>query len=111
VLDGDESFRTGLAGNLRDDGHRVVECAIPGQIDLDDAAIGALVAVLQLGRNSCLPFIREFRRVHPGVPTVVLTTGWSPRIEEARKLGTVLTKSTDYDTVHRLVHRARARRD
>ena len=85
LLDDDNDFRTALAENLRDDGHRVVEFDTPPEdadsSDLDD--VGVLVADYHLPRQSGLAFADAFHAAHPRVPVIVITADPSALIDAA----------------------------
>jgi DNA-binding NtrC family response regulator len=85
LLDDDSDFRTALAENLRDDGHRVVEFDTPPDdpesSELED--VGVVVADYHLPRQSGLAFADAFHVAHPGVPVIVITADPSALIDAA----------------------------
>jgi DNA-binding NtrC family response regulator len=107
VLDNDETFRSGFVGNLRDDGHPVIEWRSPDTLPAIDALLPVDAIVMDY-RNygaAWLGLACAFHRRHPEVPIVLATAHWSPLLERtARRIGMVVRKPIDYDELHQTLH-------
>jgi len=110
IIDTDESFRSALAANLRDDGHHVRE--YPGPLDTRRvdvlADIGVLVIEYEMGSENGLTFADSFHRLRPHVPVVLVTGYCTHHLKEqiaARDFVQLRCKPFDYDELHRLLHR------
>jgi DNA-binding NtrC family response regulator len=109
VVDDDESFRTALAANLRDDGHAVRECADPAEVllmaDLGDVAL--VITDYQMPGLDGLAFADAFHAVYVQVPVVLLSASALPPRRPAAARGEFLhmrQKPVDYDELHQLLH-------
>lgn len=112
VVDGDESFRSGVVGILRDDGHPVTECPSPEALPPLEClpVVDAVLMDYPDSGGDRLEFARRFHRLHPSVPIVLATAQWSPALERAaRGFGCVVRKPVDYEELHGLLHRLAAR--
>lgn len=109
LLDDEPSFRRGLAGALRDDGHTV----------LDFAAVEKLPALTSLGHvtlvvtdydmpgQSGLRLADRFHAMHPNVPIVIVASNISGELQRAaaaRPYVRLISKHFDYDDLHGLIH-------
>jgi len=75
LIDDDHGFRSALAENLRDDGHRVHEYAAPAQLPALQTLSGVrlLITDYEIPRSNGLAFADAFHRVHPTVPIVLMS--------------------------------------
>jgi two-component system nitrogen regulation response regulator GlnG len=110
LIDDDEDFRTGLAENLRDDGHRVEEYAVPEDLPpLSSLTQPELVVTdYQMSREDGLSFADRFHAAHEEVPIVMITAYGTAHLEAEvarRSYLHLCSKPLDYDTFHRLVGR------
>lgn len=83
LIDDDESFRTALAENLRDDGYRVLEYTVPAEVPpLEDVPpeVRALITDYEMPGSNGLAFADRFHTVHPGVPVVLVTAFPTPNL-------------------------------
>lgn len=101
LVDNDHGFRSALAENLRDDGHRVFEYTAPS--DLPPLAtlseVGMLIADYELPRSNGLALADTFHAVHPTVPVVLMTafpTRYLLTQSAAREFMYLLAKPFDY---------------
>ena len=107
----DIDFRSGLADNLRDDGHDVLEYSSPNLLP-SLAALGSFAVVITedvMGGETAQRFCTRLRATHPTVPVVVLTA-YSQRLEKdesATQIVRILEKPIDYGPLHQLIHRLR----
>ena len=76
LVDEDDDFRSGLAENLRDDGHRVDEFAAPAELHpLEERGYAELlVTEFLLSGEGGLSFIDRFHVAHPAIPVVIVTS-------------------------------------
>jgi DNA-binding NtrC family response regulator len=113
LVDDDEDFRHGLAENLRDDGHVVLEYAKAAEVP-PAQQLGAvqltIIDYLMNGENG-LAFAHRFHQTHPNVP-VILVTAYSTALVEAAAASSgfisLLHKPIDYEHLQRLVDRLAA---
>lgn len=109
LVDDEPSFRQGLAGALRDDGHTV----------LDFVAVERLPALASLGHvtlvvtdydmpgQSGLRLADRFHATHPNVPIVIVASNITGELERAaavRPYVRLISKHFDYDDLHGLIH-------
>jgi two-component system nitrogen regulation response regulator GlnG len=111
LVDNDEDFRHGLAENLRDDGHQVLEFSRPGDLP-PLAQLGAVeLAVtdyLMEGGENGLAFAHRFHGARPKVPVVLLTAYSTAQIEAAAARSgfiSLLHKPLDYGQLQRIISR------
>lgn len=109
VVDDDESFRTGLAANLVDDGHVVRAYAAPAEVP-DARVLGDVQVVVtdyQMGGCDGIRFADAVHEAHPSVPVVLVTAYWTRDLEaevETRTFLRLCRKPVDYDELHGLLH-------
>jgi DNA-binding NtrC family response regulator len=109
LVDDDEAFRRGVAANLADDGHVVVERAEPHAVTAAATTVEADVAILDYempGMNG-IAFADVLHAVRPALPILLVTAYWTADVETqiaARDFLRLCRKPLDYDTLHALVH-------
>lgn len=107
LLDDEQGFREAVAECLRTDGHPVFAYAEPSAVPAASSLqVDCIVTDYDLPGQHGLAFLAQYRAVHPGTPTILLT-GSPAMIEPAivRRLGiTVETKPIEYDLLHRRIH-------
>jgi len=115
VIDTEESFRAALAGNLRDDGHAVLEYGNPRQLppmaDLVD--IPVIITDYETPGENGLALADRWHAAYPGIQVIMVTAHWSRQLETqvaTRRFMRLLSKPVDYEEVHRLVHELAGRR-
>lgn len=108
LVDNDHGFRSALAENLRDDGHRVFEYSAP--IELPPLAtlskVGLLIADYELPRSNGLAFADRFHAVHPTVPIVLMTAFPTRDLvaqAAAREFMHLLAKPFDYALLRQIL--------
>jgi two-component system, NtrC family, nitrogen regulation response regulator GlnG len=108
LVDDDDVFRSALAANLREDGHRVEEFHAPR--DLPELAtleeVSVLITDYQLSGEDGLTLADRFHGAHPRAPVFMVTSYWTEHLEaEAarRDFLTLLRKPLDYDEIARLL--------
>jgi DNA-binding NtrC family response regulator len=108
LVDDDESFRTGVAANLIDDGHVVHQCAQPADVTREQlASADVVVTDFHMGGTNGLTFADDVHRVRSGLTILVVTAYWSVEVEAAaaRRMHVDLRrKPMDYDTLHARIH-------
>jgi DNA-binding NtrC family response regulator len=116
VLDDDSDFRTALAENLREDGHRVVELDTPAHApalaELRD--VGVVVADYHLPYQNGLAFVDAFHAVHPRVPVIVVTADPSVFIDDAvrkRPFARLQRKPVDFHELEAMIEGMDTRRN
>ena len=102
LIDDDPDFRTGLAANLRDDGHEVREFGSPSELPgLDTFGdVDAVISDYQMGKYDGLGLADRFHAVHPTTPFIMVTAYWSHHLDaEAgkRKFVVLQRKPLDYE--------------
>lgn len=108
VVDDDGSFRSGVAANLEDDGHRVYEYEDPA--DVPDSSLDAAQVVLSDYQMAAIDGITFADRVHarrPEVHVVLTTAYWTADMEAevaARPFLRLCRKPVDYDELHAIAH-------
>jgi DNA-binding NtrC family response regulator len=115
VVDDDASFRSGVAANLEDDGHVVLQYDDPRKVPPAElAAAHVVVTDYQMAEIDGLTFADSVHAVRPDAAIVLATAYWTVEIEAtvaARGFVQLCRKPMDYDDLHELVHRlARAGR-
>jgi DNA-binding NtrC family response regulator len=111
LIDDDSDFRTGLAANLRDDGHEVREFASPAELPALETLgdIDAVISDYQMGGRDGLGLADQFHHLHPATPFIMVTAYWSQYLatEAGRRKFIVLQrKPVDYEDLLSLVQRA-----
>jgi DNA-binding NarL/FixJ family response regulator len=110
LVDTDQCFRSGLAENLRDDGHDVRDYAGPGEVPLLTALANIAVAVLDYSYPSPdrLALADALHRARPDA-AVIMVTAYDSGADEAgvssRPFLHVQSRSPDYEVFHDLIHR------
>ena len=111
LLDDDESFRSALAENLRDDGYHVVEYATAHEVPPLTALgeVGVVVTDYDMPGTNGLTFADTFHAVYPSVPIIIVTGVCTKNLEAqaaARGFVCLLHKPVEYDQLHHLLHGA-----
>jgi DNA-binding NtrC family response regulator len=108
LVDDDDTFRSGLAENLREDGHRVREFAAPA--DLPALAsfeeVSVLITDYQLAGEDGLALADRFHASHPRASVFMITSYWTDHLEAEvanRDFLTLLRKPLDYEEIVRLL--------
>jgi DNA-binding NtrC family response regulator len=109
IVDDDEAFRHGLAENLRDDGHRVVEYGSPEEMPALETLPQPrlLITDYQMRGEDGLRLARRFHRAHPEVPVIIVTAHWSEHLDAAVSNSPFLNvhrKPVEYGAFHEVVH-------
>ena len=108
LVDDDDSFRSALAENLRDDGYEVIEYA--GAQDVPP--LGALTHVSIVVTDYDMPgtdglaFADRFHAAHPTVPIIMVTGSCTTSLQAlaaARGFVALLSKPFQYDKLYRLL--------
>jgi DNA-binding NtrC family response regulator len=109
VVDNDDSFRSGVAANLEDDGHVVLQYEDPRDVpatSLDAAHM--VVTDYQMADVDGITFADTVHKQRPDLSIVLVTAYWTVDVEAevvARQAFLRLCrKSLDYDELHDLVH-------
>jgi DNA-binding NtrC family response regulator len=114
LVDSDECFRTGLAGNLRDDGHQV--CEYTTAADVPPVSLLGTIAASVLEYSSASPEHLELAdAIHKAFPAaaVLLVTSCSSNDAEmdtaSRQFLHVQARPLDYAVLHDFIHRSAPR--
>ncbi len=109
VVDDDDSFRSGVAANLEDDGHLVYQFEDPRDVPptaLDAAHV--VVSDYQMAEIDGITFADGVHARRPELQVVLATAYWTVEMEAevaARSSYVRLCrKPMDYDDLHQLVH-------
>ena len=108
VVDDDASFRSGVAANLEDDGHRVYEYEDPSEVPasiLD--ATHLVISDYQMGEIDGITFADRVHARRPHVHVVLATAYWTADMEAdvgARSFLHLCRKPVDYEELHALAH-------
>ena len=102
LIDDDPDFRTGLAANLRDDGHEVREFENPGDLPgLDTLGhVDAVISDFQMAECDGLGLADRFHAVYPNTPFIMVTAYWSHHLDAEmakRKFVRLQRKPLDYE--------------
>jgi DNA-binding NarL/FixJ family response regulator len=107
VIDANECFRSGLAENLRDDGHEVCEYAASSDVPL--LTTSADVAVLEYSAPDPdrLAFADTLHRAHAAAAVILITARWwdGDGRDAARPFLYFQSRPLDYQVLHGLIHR------
>jgi DNA-binding NtrC family response regulator len=108
LVDDDDSFRSALAENLRDDGHEVLEYALPADVPSLDSleAVRVLITDYEMPGSTGLAFADRFHAVHPQVPVLLVTAFPTPQVvaqSAARTFVHLLRKPLDYDDLRKVL--------
>ncbi len=110
LIDPDECFRSGLAENLRDDGHEVREYAAPVDVPLLATLGNVTVAVLDFSEPSVdrLALADALHMARPAVAVILVTPYCSDGADAevaARPFLHVQSRPLEYEILHLLIHR------
>lgn len=108
LVDDDESFRSALAENLRDDGYAVIEYAaaqeVPPLGGLTEVSV--VVTDYDMPGTDGLAFADRFHAAHPRVPIIMVTGSCATHLQTqatARGFFSLLPKPFPYDRLYRLL--------
>jgi len=109
VIDDELSFRTSLSEMLRDDGHAVLEYGNPADVPATVVLPGLalLVTGYDMKSHNGLDIADRFRRAHPTVPALILTsydTEALGHVTRGRPLLRLIQKPIAYDRLHATIH-------
>ncbi len=108
VVDDDDSFRSGVAANLEDDGHVVHQYEDPRDVPADDLdAAHLVVSDYQMADVDGITFADGVHARRPELKVVLVTAYWTVDMEievAARPFLRLCRKPVDYDELHQLVH-------
>jgi DNA-binding NtrC family response regulator len=110
LVDSDECFRTGLAGNLRDDGHQVCEYAAAAEVP-PISLLGTIAAAVMEYSSASPEHLELADAIHKAFPAaaVLLVTPCSSNDTEmdtaSRQFLHVQARPLDYAVLHDFVHR------
>ncbi len=108
VVDDDESFRSGLAANLEDDGHVVHQYEDPRDVPtgiLD--TVDVVLSDYQMAEIDGITFADDVHARRSDVSVVLTTAYWTVEMEAeiaARPFIRLCRKPVDYDELHALAH-------
>jgi DNA-binding NtrC family response regulator len=110
VVDDDEPFRSGVAANLEDDGHVVLQYEDPRAVPPTSLAAAHLVITdYQMADVDGITFADTVHKQRPDLHVVLVTAYWTVDMEAEiaarRAFLRLCRKSLDYDELHDLVHR------
>jgi DNA-binding NtrC family response regulator len=106
VVDDEETFRTALAENLRDDGHPVHDAADPLAVGTLDG-IDVVITDYEMDTMNGIAFADLVHFARPGVEVVLITAYCSPDLTAAiaeRPFVRLHHKPVDYDALHAQLH-------
>lgn len=108
LVDDDDDFRTALAANLADDGHRVAHYTRPSEVPALHTLeqLSLLILDYQMEGEDGLSFADRFHASHPDVPVVMVTAYWSGHLEATaaeRPYLTLRRKPVDYEELAALL--------
>ena len=110
LVDDDDIFRHGLADNLREDGHAVLEYAAPNQVPplpSTLAEVSVVVTDYDMPGSDGLGFADRVHAACPSLPVVLLTADRQACVmadATARSFVRLIYKPVDYYQLHRLLH-------
>ena len=100
LIDDDESFRSGLADNLREDGYDLAEYESGLAVPLDRVRdVDAVLTDYLMDREDGLAFAKRFHDAFPMVPIIIITAYATAHLEKevaAQAYLTLLQKPVDY---------------
>ncbi|MEO6029922.1 MAG: response regulator [Candidatus Binatia bacterium] len=113
VVDDELSFRTSLSEMLRDDGHRVLEYGDPATVPetLSLPGLALLVTAYDMPGQNGLVVAEGFRRAHPTVPALILTSYDSEalaHVTRGRPFVRLVQRPIAYDRLHAMIHQVGA---
>jgi len=109
LVEDEHSFRAGLGGLLRDDGHEVLEYAEPAHLP-PLATLGhvhLLLSDYDMPSENGLSLADRFHALHPAVPIILVTAYRTNHLDAEvarRPFVRLVEKPIPYDTVHALIH-------
>ena len=109
LLDDDESFRSALAENLRDDGYHVVEYSTAHEVPPLTALgeVRVVVTDYDMPGTNGLTFADMFHAAYPNALIIMVTGVCTKSLEAqaaARGFVCLLRKPIQYDQLHYLLH-------
>ena len=108
LVDDDESFRTGVAANLLDDGHVVYQCADPADVTSEQiAAANVVVTDFHMANTDGITFADDVHRSRAQLMVLLVTAYWTVEVEAAaatRPYVDLRRKPMDYDDLHARIH-------
>jgi DNA-binding NtrC family response regulator len=110
VVDADQCFRSGLAENLRDDGHEVRDYAGPEEVPLLAALADIAVAILDYCPPSPdrLALADALHLAMPDAAVIMVTAYYSDPNEvevTSRPFVHLQSRPLEYEVLHGLIHR------
>ena len=108
VLDDDETFRSALAANLREDGHAVFDYRDPREVPAIATLghVGLVITDYQMLSVNGLTFADAFHKAHKRVPIVMVSGSVPPDVERmARRFVYLWRKPLEYEDLHKFLHR------
>jgi DNA-binding NtrC family response regulator len=110
LIDDDRDFRTGLAENLRDDGHHVYEYSAPREVPPFSTLqrIRLVITDYQFADDDGVRFSDRVHDAEPTLPIVILTAYLGAPLDAAaarRAHLHLLHKHLSYDVLHAYMHR------
>ena len=110
LVDADQCFRSGLAENLRDDGHDVRDYAGPEEVPLLAALANIAVAVLDYSPPSPdrLALADALHLARPETAVIMVTAYYSDPDEAevaSRPFLHLQSRPLEYEVLHGLIHR------
>lgn len=105
VVDDAAAIRLLCRVNLELDGHRVLEAGTLAEArqHLESSPVDLVILDVHVGNEDGLAFLDELRRVHTGLPVVMLTGTTSPEALRPRGADAVLTKPFELEELQRAV--------
>ncbi len=109
VVDDDDSFRSGVAANLEDDGHVVFQYEDPRDVPASSVeAAHLVVSDYQMTDVDGISFADAVHVKRPDLRVVLATAYWTVEMDAAvaarRAFLRLCRKPLDYDELHDLVH-------
>jgi DNA-binding NtrC family response regulator len=110
LVDADQCFRSGLAENLRDDGHFVRDYAGPEEVPLLAALADIAVAILDYSPPSPdrLALADALHLTMPGTAVIMVTAYYADPSEvevASRPFVHLQPRPLEYEVLHGLIHR------
>lgn len=109
LVDDDEVFRRGLAENLRDDGHVVLDYGGPGDVPPLStlAEVTVVVTDYEMPGSNGMRFAEGIHAVQPQLPVVMLTADYGAPLQAdiaGRSFVHLVHKPVEYHSLHQLLH-------